>query len=170
MSISCCRKEITHCLLRRWQINLEGVFQMSSDSKDIAIKAVAEIASVFASKNELTEEQLFDLLKKLKKEFRLDEDDEDVLKSYYDPERQPAVPISEAVEENRVFCLECGKSMTMLKRHLRVHHDLTVDQYRKRWQLGEDFPLVAPSYLEKKSKMAKVSGLGKYERHNREDA
>ncbi len=83
------------------------------------------------------------------------------------PERgslRPAVPIDQAVSEDRVTCLCCGRSFKMLKRHLGAEHGLTEEAYRAAFNLPEDFPLVAPSYSRKKAKHAKKAGLGKYER------
>ena len=75
--------------------------------------------------------------------------------------REPAVPIKQAVKRDRVACLECGKRMKILKRHLRVAHDLDPQSYRQRWGLSPDHPLVAPDYAAARSKLAKDIGLGK---------
>lgn len=76
----------------------------------------------------------------------------------------PAVPLDQAVTDDKVTCLCCGKSFTMLKRHLKAEHGLTEDEYRKIFALPEDFPLVAPKYSERKAAYAKQAGLGKYRR------
>lgn len=80
----------------------------------------------------------------------------------------PALPIENAVKQDKVFCLCCGRGFTMLKRHLKAEHGLTEDQYRARFGLSDDFPLVAPSYSERKAMYAKRIGLGKYEREKSE--
>ncbi len=76
----------------------------------------------------------------------------------------PARPISEAVEREKVYCLCCGKGFKMLKRHIGSEHGLTEERYRHMFGLPDDFPLVAPSYSERKADYAKKSGLGKYNR------
>lgn len=78
------------------------------------------------------------------------------------PERpQPAVPIKKSVTPEFIICLEDGKKMKMLKRHLKTSYNMTPDQYRERWGLGADYPMVAPNYAEKRSSLAKNIGLGK---------
>jgi predicted transcriptional regulator len=77
---------------------------------------------------------------------------------------KPAIAIEDAVTDDKVYCLCCGKGFTMLKRHLKAEHGLTEDEYRKMYGLAEDFPLVAPKYSERKAAYAKKVGLGKYSR------
>jgi predicted transcriptional regulator len=76
----------------------------------------------------------------------------------------PAVPIDQSVTDEAVTCLCCGKSFTMLKRHLKAEHGLTEQQYRLRFALSEKHPLVAPNYSIRKAEYAKRIGLGKYTR------
>lgn len=76
----------------------------------------------------------------------------------------PAVPLDQAVSDDKVTCLCCGKSFTMLKRHLKAEHGLSEDEYRQIFALPEEFPLVAPKYSERKAAYAKQAGLGKYRR------
>jgi predicted transcriptional regulator len=73
----------------------------------------------------------------------------------------PAVSIRSSVKPDHVVCLECGKKMKMLKRHLSTDHGMTTDDYRKRWGLASDYPLVAPNYAEKRRELAKLIGLGR---------
>ena len=78
------------------------------------------------------------------------------------PERpQPAVPIRRSVFPDYIVCLEDGAKMTMLKRYLKVRFDLTPEAYRERWGLPRDYPMVAPSYAERRSTLAKSIGLGR---------
>lgn len=77
------------------------------------------------------------------------------------PEKpKPAVSIKQSVKNDRVICLICGKSGSMLKRHLHTAHELTPDGYRQMFRLDPDYPMVAPDYAEKRSKLAKKIGLG----------
>ena len=77
------------------------------------------------------------------------------------PERpQPAVPIKKSVFPDYIVCLEDGKKLKMLKRHLMSAYNLTPDQYRDRWGLASDYPMVAPNYAQHRSSLAKKIGLG----------
>jgi predicted transcriptional regulator len=73
---------------------------------------------------------------------------------------QPAVPIKKSVFPDYIVCLEDGKKLKMLKRHLMSAYSMTPDQYRERWQLGPDYPMVAPNYAQHRSTLAKKIGLG----------
>lgn len=72
----------------------------------------------------------------------------------------PAVPIKQSVTPDYLVCLEDGARLKMLKRHLRMHHGLTPLQYREKWALTPDYPVVAPNYAKKRSALAREIGLG----------
>ena len=74
---------------------------------------------------------------------------------------QPAVPIRSSVKKDKILCLEDGMELKMLKRHLMTHHNMTPDQYRARWKLPNDYPMVAPDYTETRRDLAKKIGLGR---------
>ena len=76
----------------------------------------------------------------------------------------PAVPIKKSVRPDFIICLEDGKKFKSLKRHLRTAYDLTPDQYRSKWGLGADYPMVAPNYAAARSELAKSMGLGQKRR------
>ena len=77
------------------------------------------------------------------------------------PERpQPAVPVKKSVFPDFIICLEDGKKLKMLKRHLMSSYNMTPEQYRERWGLGADYPMVAPNYALHRSSLAKKIGLG----------
>ena len=79
-----------------------------------------------------------------------------------EPERlQPAVPIKKSVFAEYIVCLEDGKKLKMLKRHLQTSYNMTPEQYRERWNLPHDYPMVAPRYAEHRSELAKKIGLGR---------
>jgi predicted transcriptional regulator len=77
------------------------------------------------------------------------------------PPGRPAVDISESVFADHLVCLEDGKSVKMLKRHLRTAHGLSPAQYRAKWGLPASYPIVAPNYANTRSTLARQSGLGK---------
>ena len=73
---------------------------------------------------------------------------------------KPAVPIRRSITPDHVICLEDGKKLKMLKRHLRSTYDMSPDEYRNKWNLPPDYPMVAPNYAARRSELAKKSGLG----------
>ncbi|MDR3518655.1 MAG: MucR family transcriptional regulator [Azospirillaceae bacterium] len=73
---------------------------------------------------------------------------------------QPAVPIKKSVTPEFIICLEDGKKLKMLKRHLKTAYDMTPEDYRERWGLPTDYPMVAPNYAKQRSRLAKEIGLG----------
>ena len=77
------------------------------------------------------------------------------------PSRPPAVPIEDSVQEDYIVCLEDGHKLKMLKRYLRTQYQLSPEEYRAKWGLPADYPMVAPGYAKTRSKFAKQSGLGK---------
>jgi predicted transcriptional regulator len=83
------------------------------------------------------------------------------------PRPEPAVSIKKSVTPDFIICLEDGRKMKMLKRHLRTAYQMTPDQYRARWNLPSDYPMVAPNYAKKRSKLAKAIGLGTKPRRKR---
>jgi predicted transcriptional regulator len=74
---------------------------------------------------------------------------------------KPAVPIRKSITADYLICLEDGKKLKMLKRHLRSTYNMTPDEYRVRWGLAPDYPMVAPNYAEQRSAFAKKIGLGR---------
>lgn len=73
---------------------------------------------------------------------------------------QPAVPIKKSIQPDYLICLEDGKKLKMLKRHLKTAYNMSPEEYRERWGLPADYPMVAPNYAERRSKLAKDIGLG----------
>lgn len=77
------------------------------------------------------------------------------------PRADPAVPIKSSIKPDYIVCLEDGKKLKMLKRHLMTHYGMTPEEYRAKWGLPADYPMVAPNYAEKRRELAKAIGLGK---------
>jgi predicted transcriptional regulator len=73
----------------------------------------------------------------------------------------PAIPVNESVTPDFIFCLEDGKKFRMLKKHLRSCYDMSPEEYRAKWGLAADYPMVAPNYAIKRQELARQSGLGK---------
>ncbi len=74
---------------------------------------------------------------------------------------EPAVSIRASIKPDYIVCLEDGKKLKMLKRHLMTHYNMTPEEYRARWNLPADYPMVAPNYAEKRRELAKKIGLGR---------
>jgi predicted transcriptional regulator len=72
----------------------------------------------------------------------------------------PAVPVKKSITPDYIVCLEDGKKLKMLKRHLKTAYNLTPEEYRERWGLSPDYPMVAPNYAKQRSRLAKEIGLG----------
>jgi predicted transcriptional regulator len=77
---------------------------------------------------------------------------------------EPAVPVNKSVKPGYIVCLEDGKKLKMLKRHLKTAYNMTPEEYKDRWGLGIDYPMVAPDYAKQRSELAKSIGLGKRSR------
>ena len=73
----------------------------------------------------------------------------------------PAVSVRASVKKDHIICLDCGKKMKMLKRHLNTEHGMTPEEYRTRWDLAPDYPMVAPDYADTRRDLAKKIGLGR---------
>jgi predicted transcriptional regulator len=76
------------------------------------------------------------------------------------PRPEPAVPIKKSVMPDYIVCLEDGKKLKMLKRHLKTAYNMTPEKYRERWGLPSDYPMVAPNYAKQRSQLARELGLG----------
>jgi predicted transcriptional regulator len=74
---------------------------------------------------------------------------------------KPAVPVGRSVQHDYIVCLEDGKKLKMLKRYLRSHYDMSPEEYRRKWGLPPDYPMVAPAYAARRSDFAKQIGLGR---------
>ncbi|MVZ97058.1 transcriptional regulator [Sphingorhabdus sp. IMCC26285] len=74
---------------------------------------------------------------------------------------EPAVPIRTSIKKDYIVCLEDGKKLKMLKRHLMTHYGMTPEDYRAKWGLAADYPMVAPAYAEQRRVLAKAIGLGR---------
>lgn len=76
------------------------------------------------------------------------------------PPKEPAVPVKRSITPDYLICLEDGRKFKSLKRHLRTKYDMTPEDYRAKWGLPKDYPMVAPNYAEARSNLAKQMGLG----------
>lgn len=115
----------------------------------------AQIVSAHVSNNSVSPDALPSLIQEVYKTLA------GVGREQIEPERpQPAVPVKKSVFPDHIVCLEDGKKLKMLKRHLKTAYNMTPEQYRERWGLGPDYPMVAPNYARHRSSLAKKIGLG----------
>jgi predicted transcriptional regulator len=130
---------------------------MHLDAED-AMRMTADIVASFVANNKVVPDQLPDLIRSVHKTIATlsSGEEERVLEK-----PKPAVPINKSVGNEFIICLEDGKKLKMLKRYLRSTYGLSPDEYRKRWNLPADYPMVAPAYAAKRSAFAKSIGLGR---------
>jgi predicted transcriptional regulator len=131
---------------------------MGKDSEDDILKLVTEIVAAYVSKNPVAAHELPEIIRNVHA----------TLGGFNGAEaralpRAPAVAIKKSVHDDYIVCLEDGKKLKMLKRYLRARYKMTPDEYRARWNLPPDYPMVAPNYAQKRSDFAKKIGLGKGE-------
>lgn len=118
----------------------------------------SEIASAYLANHEVLPEEIPALLKKI---FHgVVEISRDANNIERRPALTPIVPIEDSVHEDYIVCLEDGKKLQMLKRHLNTVYNMSVEQYKERWGLPLDYPVVSPSYAKRRSDIAKTTGLG----------
>ena len=130
------------------------IIMPGSENDTTSLEFVSKIVSAYVSKNSLPPSELPQLIwtvhEALKRPGQA---------ASSPPE--PAVPIKKSVTPDYVICLEDGKKLKMLKRHLRTAFDMSPDEYRQRWGLPSDYPMVAPKYGARRSELAKKIGLGR---------
>ncbi len=126
----------------------------NSQSADV-LGLTAQIVSAHVSNNPVSPDALSSLIQEVYRTLA------NVGREAPPPDKpQPAVPIKKSVFPDYVVCLEDGKKQKMLKRHLKTAHNMTPDQYRERWGLAPEYPMVAPNYASHRSSLAKRIGLG----------
>jgi predicted transcriptional regulator len=127
-------------------------------SSDELMRMTSEIVSSFVSNNPVTTESLPDVIKSV---YKTVSGLAGAAEKTADEKPKPAVPVGKSVTDDYIVCLEDGRKLKMLKRYLRSRYDMSPDEYRRRWNLAADYPMVAPSYTERRSEFAKKIGLGK---------
>jgi predicted transcriptional regulator len=125
---------------------------------DELLRMTAEVVSAYVSNNTLATGQLADVIQSVYNSLRGLEGN--AVEPPVEP-LKPAVPVRKSVTAEYLVCLEDGKKLKMLKRHLRSTYNMTPDEYRTKWGLPPDYPMVAPKYAEQRSEFAKKIGLGR---------
>ena len=125
-----------------------------TDSTEDLLRFTTGIVAAHVSKNPISVDQIAALIKEVHQTLS-------GLGSEPEPVKPPAVPIKRSVQKDAIACLECGQPKRMLKRHLTTAHGLSIKEYREKWKLPSDYPMVAPSYAAQRSKLAKKIGLSR---------
>lgn len=133
----------------------------TAPNEALVMEAAVEIISSYVSNNLVDPQQLVELIPHVFQSLK------GLMSSApeteYAPIRRskaPVVPIKKSVTDDYLICLEDGKKLKMLKRHLRTVYKMTPEQYRRRWNLPDNYPMVAPNYTKKRSALARSHGLG----------
>ena len=129
---------------------------MSETATPDVLKLTAQIVSAHVAHNKLGTEALIGLINSVYQSLASAGHVEPPA-----PALTPAVPIKRSVFPDHIICLEDGKKLKMLKRHLRTSYNMTPDQYRAKWGLMADYPMVSPNYAKHRSALAKQIGLGR---------
>jgi predicted transcriptional regulator len=122
------------------------------------LRMTADVVAAYVSNNSLPTAQLADVINAVYGSLKSLDGSAPETKS--EPLR-PAVPVRKSITPDYLVCLEDGKKLKMLKRHLRSTYNMTPDEYRAKWSLPPDYPMVAPNYAEQRSQFAKKIGLGR---------
>jgi predicted transcriptional regulator len=128
--------------------------------KSSLIELTANIAAAYVSNHSVAQADLPKLIATIYRSLAAAPHDGQDNKAAEAAELKPAIPVRKSITPDYIICLEDGKKFKSLKRHLRTHYDLSPEQYREKWGLPVDYPMVAPNYAEARSSLAKKIGLG----------
>ncbi|MCP8936936.1 MucR family transcriptional regulator [Alsobacter sp. SYSU M60028] len=128
------------------------------------VELTAEIIAAYVSKNSVASAELAGLVTEVHR--ALANIQHGVAEPQPAPELKPAVPVKKSVHPDYIVCLEDGRSFRSLKRHLRTAYNMSPEEYRAKWSLPPDYPMVAPNYSAARSALARTMGLGQQRRKN----
>jgi predicted transcriptional regulator len=134
------------------------------DGKGELVELTAEIVAAYVGNNPVPQSDLPRLISDVYKSLSGAVTGIEEEKKSPAEELKPAVPVRRSLSDDYIICLEDGKKFKSLKRHLRTHYNLSPEQYRERWGLPADYPMVAPNYARARSSLAKKMGLGQRRR------
>jgi predicted transcriptional regulator len=136
---------------------------MDESEKSGLIELTADIASAYVSNNAVAAGELPSVIQSIFKALTAVDGPVEA------PEqpKTPAVPIKKSLTDDYLICLEDGRKFKSLKRHLRTQYNMSPDEYREKWNLAPDYPMVAPNYAKARSTLAKQMGLGQQRRRKR---
>ena len=129
---------------------------VDTSSPDLVLKLTAQIVAAHVEHNLVAADALPGLIEQVYRTLR------EATQTPAEPEKPvPAVPVKQSIKPEYIVCLEDGKKLKTLRRHLMTSYNLTPAQYRSRWDLAADYPMVAPNYAKLRSSLAKKIGLGR---------
>jgi len=126
--------------------------------QDLLVELTAEIVAAYVSNHVVPVAELSTLIGDVHAALNNTNSPVPVIVAVEKP--KPAVSVRKSVQDDQITCLECGGTFKSLKRHLMTHHSLSPEEYREKWDLPADYPMVAPAYAEARSRLAKEMGLG----------
>jgi predicted transcriptional regulator len=127
-------------------------------ARDDLLRMAVDVVAAYLSNNQVSTTQIPEIIHSVFNSLTSLESDQIELSTDLP---KPAAPIRKSVTPDYIICLEDGKKLKMLKRHLRTNYNMTPDDYRTKWNLPPDYPMVAPNYAKQRSEFAKKIGLGK---------
>lgn len=131
--------------------------ELQTDMKEVLITLTSDIVAAHVSNNSVSVDDVPSLITNVYSALAgLGE-----VAQVEEPAPEPAVSVRSSVKRDHIVCLDCGKKMKMLRRHLSSEHGMTPEDYREKWNLGADYPMVAPDYAETRRDLAKKIGLGR---------
>ncbi len=130
---------------------------MENSGGNQMVELTAKIVSAYVANNTVVASDLPALIREVHDALNRASSHEPVADS---EELKPAIPVKRSVTPDYIICLEDGKRFKSLKRHLRTHYKLSPEEYRSKWKLPNDYPMVAPNYAAARSQLAKKMGLG----------
>ena len=131
---------------------------VAKSSRDDVLRMAVNVVSAYLGNNSLPASQIPDVINTVYSS--LAQLDSQIPEAKSEAAR-PAVPVKKSIHPDHIVCLEDGKKLKMLKRHLRTTYNMTPDEYRAKWNLPPDYPMVAPNYAAQRSDFAKKIGLGR---------
>ncbi len=134
------------------------------EDRSEVIEMTADIVSAFVSNNSVPATELPALIQSVHRALSGVSSTPEVVES---APREPAVPVKKSVAPDFIVCLEDGRKFKSLKRHLRTKYNMSPEEYRAKWALPKDYPMVAPNYAKARSELAKEMGLGQQRRKRR---
>lgn len=141
---------------------------MKNTNESLDIMAMAsEIVAAYISNNEIEQENIPAFIQQIHQSINRLNSNQNF---FFSSRSEPAVPIEDSINQDYLICLEDGLQLKMLKRHLKTSYNMTPEQYRERWSLPSNYPMVAPNYAKRRSTIAKGIGLGTYRKGQKKDA
>jgi predicted transcriptional regulator len=127
-------------------------------AREDVLRMAVDVVAAYLSNNQVASTQIPDVINSVFSSLNDLEDHQ--LESPVEPQK-PAVPVRKSITPDYIVCLEDGKKLKMLKRHLQTTYNMTPEEYRAKWGLSSDYPMVSPNYARQRSEFAKQIGLGR---------